>query len=392
MEELKSDADIGDDGDSVTDIDQELIKQRLEEHQNQLKTYLENNHSDATMKEIMGGREIKTEEYSILPASLPYKVEGVEKELAALNDSYRQELSLKVENKTTFDTINYQATIPELASKRISISYVAATEEDAETIKSYSSDSVKVNEPIDPSGLSSDVPANLINLKPQIRIDGEVKATGNSVMMGTRHDFQMEFSYPEQIGLGSSTINNEVTAGAQYVVTLDTGKVSQEQLNDKQIALKKAKTKLKNNSSNSPENLSREILHTIGLSYFAELDKFNNILERSNKVKATRITSLGITAIDLDVGYIYGMPKTASFGGMHIDIDKDSHVVQSIDGKDKKEKIYNKTSGMVSFYLEASIFEQSFGGEAISTMHILHYANWYGINIYIELIKVMLTA
>ncbi|MGM0370870.1 MAG: transglutaminase-like domain-containing protein, partial [Bacillota bacterium] len=37
MEELKSEADIGDGGDSVTNIDQELIKQKFEEHQNQLK-------------------------------------------------------------------------------------------------------------------------------------------------------------------------------------------------------------------------------------------------------------------------------------------------------------------------------------------------------------------
>lgn len=50
--------------------------------------------------------------------------------------------------------------------------------------------------------------------------------------------------------------------------------------------------------------------------------------------------------------------------------------------KIKKEKDYNKASGMIGSYLEGSIFKQTFGVDAVSTMHILNQANRYGIKVY----------
>ncbi|TDX48930.1 hypothetical protein C7959_12441, partial [Orenia marismortui] len=291
MEELESTATIGAGDNSVTNVDQEFIKQKFEEHQEALKTYLEENHSDASLEDILGGRDIKEESYSILPLSLPYKVVSVQKEMDALDDSYRQKLSLKVEDRMTLDTINYQATIPELASKIISISYVAATEEDAEIIKSYLPEAPADGSEITPDDLPDSLPAHLINVKPQIMIDGQVVATGDAVKMGTIQNFSMKFSYPSYVGLPDDNINNEVTAGAQYVVTLDTGRVSQEELNHKQAKLKATKQNLENKNFNQvqPESITGDILHTIGLAYFAQLDMFDSLLARSHKVKATRI-------------------------------------------------------------------------------------------------------
>ncbi|TDX48923.1 hypothetical protein [Orenia marismortui] len=76
------------------------------------------------------------------------------------------------------------------------------------------------------------------------------------------------------------------------------------------------------------------------------------------------------------------MPKTASAGGLTIDVNRDLHSTQSIDGDQDKEKAYHITSGMIGSYLEGSIFEQMFGRQAISTMHILNYANQQGVAVY----------
>ncbi|TDX48922.1 hypothetical protein [Orenia marismortui] len=386
MEELESTATIGAGDNSVTNVDQELIKQKFEEHQEALKTYLEENHSDASLEDILGGRDIKEESYSILPLSLPYKVVSVQKEMDALSDSYRQKLSLKVEDMNSWETseCNYTASIPELGSKRISISYVAATEEDAEIIQSYLPEAPADGSEINPDDLPDSLPAHLINVKPQIRIDGEVKATGDAVKMGTKQSFQMKFSSPAYIGLPDDTINNEVIAGAQYVVTLDTGRVSQEELNHKQAKLKAIKQNLenKNFSQVQPETITGDILHTIGLAYFAQLDMFNKLLAQKNKVKSTRITSASITAVDLNVSYMFGQPRTASAGGLYIDVDRDLHVSMGSSGDEEQVKAYNMASGMISSYLEGSIFEQTFGGEAVSTMHILNHANQQGIPVY----------
>ena len=237
---------------------------------------------------------------------------------------------------------------------------------------------------IDPDDLPDSLPAYLIDVKPQIRIDSEVKATGDAVTMGNRQNFQMNFFYPDQIGMSSDTINNEVTAGAQYVVTLDTGRISQEQLEQKQAKLKDMKQNLEKENLEKVQldAITEDIFHTIGLSYFAELDMFNNLLEHSHGVKAARITSAAITVANLNVSYMLGQPRTASPGGLSIDVDRDLSTVKSVNGDDEKEKSYNKTSGIMGSYLEGSIFEQTFGGEAVSTMHIINYANRNGIKVY----------
>ncbi|TDX48920.1 transglutaminase-like domain-containing protein [Orenia marismortui] len=386
MEELESTATIGAGDNSVTNVDQELIKQKFEEHQEALKTYLEENHSEDRMIDIMGGSEIIKEEYSILPLSLPYKVVSVQKEMDALDDSYRQKLSLKVEDMNYWETseCNYTASIPELGSKRISISYVAATEEDAEIIKSYLPEAPADGSEITPDDLPDSLPAHLINVKPQIMVDGQVVATGDAVKMGTIQNFSMKFSYPSYVGLPDDNINNEVTAGASYVVTLNTGKIDSEQLNEKLTALKETEQNLENENFDDlqAEAVTGDILHTIGLSYFAQLDMFNKLLAQKNKVKSTRITSASITAIDLNVSYMFGQPRTASPGGLTIDVDRDLHVSMGSKGGEEQVKSYNVVSGMISSYLEGSIFEQTFGGEAVSTMHILKHANQQGIEVY----------
>ncbi|TDX43024.1 hypothetical protein C7959_1693 [Orenia marismortui] len=217
-------------------------------------------------------------------------------------------------------------------------------------------------------------------------IDGQVVATGDAVKMGTKQSFQMKFSYPSYVGLPDDIINNEVTAGASYVVTLNTGKIDSEQLNEKLTALKETEQNLENENYDDlqSEALTGDTLHTIGLSYFAQLDMFNKLLAQKNKVKSTRITSASITAIDLNVSYMFGQPRTASSGGLSIDIDRDLHVSMGTEADEDKDKVkaYNMVSGMISSYLEGSIFEQTFGGEAVSTMHILNHANQQGIPVY----------
>ena len=67
---------------------------------------------------------------------------------------------------------------------------------------------------------------------------------------------------------------------------------------------------------------------------------------------------------------------------MGIDIDKDFYSVRPIDGDWQKVKQFFVTNGMIGSYLEGGVFEQIFGGEAVSTIHILDMANKQGINIY----------
>lgn len=78
----------------------------------------------------------------------------------------------------------------------------------------------------------------------------------------------------------------------------------------------------------------------------------------------------------------FGFPRTVSAGGLGIDIDKDFYSVSPIDGDRQKVKQFFMNNGIIGSYLEGGIFEQIFGGEAVSTIHILNAANKQGVKIY----------
>ena len=74
LQQLQSSATIGDNGASVTNVDQSLVKQRLDEYQQAVDNYLKQTNPDATLDDILGSRKIVAKNFSILPLSLPYMV------------------------------------------------------------------------------------------------------------------------------------------------------------------------------------------------------------------------------------------------------------------------------------------------------------------------------
>ena len=202
--------------------------------------------------------------------------------------------------------------------------------------------------------------------------------------MGTEQDLYLDFHYPTAVSDPKEHIENKVKAGAVYVITWDTGRMSMQSLNRKMVALKQTKADLENQAYDKiqPEALLGDILHTIGVAYFFELDVLSRMLEQNSGVRAIRMTSEAITASDLKVDLLFGLPRTVSQGGLVMDIDRDLYSVRSIDGDMEKVKAFNMSNGMMGSYLEGGIFEQIFGGQAVSTIHILQYANQQGIKIY----------
>ena len=388
MEELKAGADIGDDGDSVTDIDQEVIKKKLEERQKKLKNYLDNNHLDDRMIDIMGGYKLEKEKYSILPTSLSYQVVSVKEELDSLNNYYREQITLKLQDAVTGGNvdISHKSTISELLGKRISLNYVAATKKDAELIASYLPKESEEENKSNLENLSPELPAHLIKVKPQILVDGKVITTGAPVTMGTRQDFYLDFSHPTS-NVGKD--HYEVTAGANYVINLNNGRMTNRQLDDNLALLKELNSNLENNNFDQValDTLNSKMLHAIGTAYYTQVDMYNQLLQKRKGIRSVRMTSAGLTSVNLKVGYLMGMPREAKVSGLSIDLKRESYNNNSIDGDKEKLKAYNVVSGILSSYMEGHIFAQIVAenvGDAkpISTMHILNYANRNGIKLY----------
>ncbi|MFH0774519.1 MAG: transglutaminase domain-containing protein, partial [bacterium] len=172
------------------------IFEYLEDTQN----WLIANTPEKTFYNIFSATSIIPEPAEVLPG-LPNKV------LTTIN-SY-SELPNNLRYKIRFgSSINYELSLPELISKRLTLSYVPASSYDQEIINSY--------------GTLYNCPAYLIELRPQLNIDGQTKATGNPIAMAEDETLSITFIDP---GRPPEIISHNLVAGGFYGIGLDAGRI-----------------------------------------------------------------------------------------------------------------------------------------------------------------------
>lgn len=250
-------------------------------------------------------------------------------------------------------------TYAELYGKRISIEYQAETQEDAEVLDLY--------------GSLFDAPAYLVSMIPVLKVDGEEVARGKAVLLGNEQVFSMEL-----YSCGFTThVNNAITAGSMYHVTLDGQSITGKELQstyDEAVAMSETAT-LENVYS---EEYLGNLLDVVGKLYFAQLDIMNNIAGEMCDVVQTRNLSEGMTGYQVQTSSLYGSPVAVREGSFFIDIDYDSHGAASINGKKEDEIHFMKTSGMLSSLCESLVWEELTGAESVSTMTVLQTASSQG--------------
>ena len=250
-------------------------------------------------------------------------------------------------------------TYAELYGKRISIEYQAETQEDAEVLDLY--------------GSLFDAPAYLVSMIPIIKLDGEEVARGKAVILGSEQVFSMEL-----YSCGFTThVNNAITAGSMYHVTLDGQSITGKELQstyDEAVAMSETAT-LENVYS---EEYLGNLLDVVGKLYFAQLDIMNNIAGEMCDVVQTRNLSEGMTGYQVQTSSLYGSPVAVREGSFFIDIDYDSHGAASINGRKEDEIHFMKTSGMLSSLCESLVWEELTGVESVSTMTVLQTASSQG--------------
>jgi hypothetical protein len=156
----------------------------------------------------------RLEQWIILLGTLPYKTIAKGSTYASLPDTLRHKIRFSVikdmYDEYTGTPINITKSLPELAGKKITLSYSPATAQDEAIINTFLPAPHTDGSPIQPNELPSSLPAYMINLKPELRIDGVVIATGTSAGMGNTETFKMTFTAPNE---SDDEITNEIEAG-----------------------------------------------------------------------------------------------------------------------------------------------------------------------------------
>ena len=156
-------------------------------------------------------RAVAPDALKLLPASPPFIVLSKDAEYAAIPASMRHRIRFEIQDNYDATLLDYTANLPEIASRRLTISYIPATPADQATIASY--------------GDLYLTPPNLIHLKPVLRVNGTVVATGGSIGAGISHYSDMYFLPPSGDSNEVPAIYNNITAGAYQGIGVDTYRV-----------------------------------------------------------------------------------------------------------------------------------------------------------------------
>lgn len=276
--------------------------------------------------------------------------------------------------------------MPEIAGKKITLSYAPATASDEAVINSYLPKLHADGTPIQSNELPSSLPAYLIQLKPELRIDGVVIATGGAIGMGEIEDFNITITQPN---LSAQIVNNMVIAGEFNAVALAVTRISNDQITAIKSKLDETKIKLEAQefSTLSKDDILGDMLFATVLSYFAGLDAGDGVAAFPLGLRAVRLSSVGRFFMGFTVEYVFGTPLSMSAGGLSMDVGLIRSLLASLSGDNSKKKQFMLASGMNSSALEHAIPEQLFSTSAkaaqgLSAIKALTIANEQGIPIY----------
>ncbi len=390
IDQIRSTATINETEGYVTNLNALFIQQTMDDYRTRVDNYLAQNHPNATVGDVLGKKEIVKQEFPYLLGTLPYRDIVAGLKVPEIPDTLRHKITFKV-FKDLYDSdfgtpINVTKSLPDIAGKKITLSYAPATVQDEAVIDSFLPKPHADGTPIQISELPSSLPAYLITVKPELKMDGMTIATGTPVSLGSRETFVLTFSGPNT---QPDVMTNDIEAGQYSAIAVAPGKIAGEHMLALKSKLDSTITKIQaqNTSSLNRDDLIGDMLFAAALTYFAELDLMQTLQSRVSRVAWNWLPSESIFSFTIQSTTLFGVPLSVSTKGLTMDVDRCMGIAKATDADRGREVQFMLQFGMNGSALEHAVPEQLFSppgytAQAISAVKALQIASEQGIPIY----------
>ncbi len=383
QEQLLSSAVIDEANGSVSSIDESVLQDVLTQAQAKLETYVDTNMTDPTVLDVIGGKKTIIREYPTLPSSLPNEILVTGARYAALPASLQQKVTISMESTDIYSMLDGDRTVTfpyaKVNNEKVTLSFRPATDADEAALEAYLPD----GNITDISQLPSSLPANLIEVIPEVKVNGEVVLSGDTMNLGAELDIAMT---PYMPGVGSLSKEAHTTVAGSYlslnVVAQSVSPVKLEKLKERMEATKAA---LESGDQLQLSALTREeilgdMMYAGTLSYFAQLQGQTELSGLAAKARGRLTAANGIFGYEPKVDYLFGVARSISGGSVHLDIPINL-VTRVLDNNEQKTVDFTVQIGITASTLEHLIPEQMFNidplnpTDAISAVKAIQIAN-----------------
>jgi transglutaminase-like putative cysteine protease len=360
---------------SITGVSRQLVDQEMDLLENQSAELLATFPGAAVQEFQEAQGAVILSHLPILAGTFPYRVLARSSSFSELPAPMRHGVSFWID-----DLELYSGSLPELAGKRMSLSFVAAAEPDRAVLESFV--------PQDPNTLEDlpvSLPAYLVQMRPELRIHGRSMGSGTAAPLGQERILRIQFSAPT---VSTPEIVNTIDTGEYLIIGLNLAGISDAQIQEHIALASSVQSAISQGQGSTPDphELFEAVLSPALLLWFVQVDRLGEILASSTS-RLIRFPSLGFFFHNLTVQGLFGAPVSVSGGGLQMDIDRDIVVALPLDGNPASAQNLTFITGLLGSALEAALPKkilESLGidSEGISTVHGLDLANAQRIPIY----------
>ncbi len=353
----------------VQNLNQANMQADMQAYQNKLKAYIDaQNNGQSTVGQVLGYRDAQIDKLPYLASTLPYTVKTTANRFSELPNTLRHQFRYRIYpdqyayNLDAVDggsgsgaILDFQKPTVQLAGKKITIAWVAASPADQAAIDALMPKAHADGTPIQPSELPGGLPAS-INLKPELRVEGQTQATGSSLRTGS-----------EPIGAGAFTRYNDMSwdettdqlvAGQQSALGISIQGISAQQMQTLKTRMEATKTKLEQAQAApqnqqatilngmTGENLTGDMLTATIWGYFANVQNYGVISQSQANIYDRQALAYGLFHAVAQPTKPFGIVTTGvSFKGLNMDV---GHVrsIRWYKGNDQQAWVnYNRQRG-----------------------------------------------
>lgn len=351
--------------DSVTNINAAAIEQEVQRLQDRLQNLIARR---KTIGQITGFIElnIRPVRHVLSNRAFPGIIVQATNGIAELPPSFRHQFTIQITDLATGQAIAGTLPLPELADKRFTISYLPATQEDANFV-------------VTNDGLYK-APPNLFRVRAVVNLDGAVIGVGPPVPMSVFQHIRITFEEP---GGSSDFVDHFITAGTYAVIGLNFQRVSSESLQERHERITATQNQLRGGSSVNIDEILGETLHSQVQIYYALLDVHARLsAHQLNVLFGRRPAEMLMTFAPVFAFDQNGVPIETRQGSMSMDFRRNILSLTSRTDNAADEGSFLFGIGAYSSALEHSIFEITQDTRSVSTLKLIEEANNQNVPIF----------
>jgi len=284
-------------------------------------------------------------------------------------------------------TISLTQSTPQIAGKKLLLAFAPLTQADRDVVTSFVPRAHADGTPVQASEFPSSLPAYLIRLGAEVRIDEQVAMSGGSFNLGQELVNSTGVFIP-----GTGWVNaadNFYVAGDLRAIGIDLQGLSDIQLQQLKQKLDSTKSKIESFqvSGLSTDAVPGDLLQSQVLGYFSLVNTYDEITAAESKVVRYRLPSFGTVALVTKTFFSFGVPRAARPDGIEFDINRLAVMAAHVKNNSAETRAYLHQIGSRASAFEHLVPERSFAGqsdgEGVSAVKALAVASSTGQRIFL---------